>query len=76
MAKLPGVFEQTSHAANKTRPPNQREQFLAALNRDHRYASYNAQQKEQLWQDYKEIAEQERIMGARGALGIQGPTID
>ena len=76
VAELPGIFKQSSHGANKVRPPNQREQFLAAIKRDPIYVNHSSQEREQLWQDYKNIAEQERIVGTRGVLGIQGPTID
>ena len=31
IASLPGFFEQSSHSANKTRPPNKRDIFLANL---------------------------------------------
>ena len=74
--KLPGVFEQTSHGANRVRPPNKREQFMAAAKRDSRYSGYTPQQLEEIWKDYKELAEQERVMNVRGELGVGAPTID
>ena len=50
--------------------------FMTALKRDHRYANYNSQEREQLWADHKEIAKHERVVSTRGLLGVDGPTID
>ena len=49
--KLPGTFEQSSHSANRVRPPNKRETLLAAVKKDSRYAHYDSAQREQLWKN-------------------------
>ena len=50
--------------------------FVTASKRDYRYASYNSQEREQLWAEHKEIAKHERVVSTRGLLGVDGPTID
>ena len=76
IGRLPGIFEQTTHGANRARPPNRREEFLASIKRDPRYSGYTAAQREQLWKSYKELADHERVVTTRGHLGVTTPTID
>ena len=52
------------------------EVFLKQLKKDSRYADLPHQEKMVMWKNYKNLADEERIVETRGELGIQGPTIN
>ena len=62
ISMLPGIFEQTKHAANRTRPPNSMEVFLKQLKKDPRYADLPRKEKLEMWKNYKDLADQERVV--------------
>ena len=76
ISSLPAVFEQTSHSANKTRPPNKMEVFLAHVKKDPRYADTTHKQRMEMWKNYQLLAVDEKIVETRGEIGVQGPTIN
>ena len=76
IAALPATFDQTSHGANRVRPPNQREIFLAACKTNPKFQGLTHQEREEMWKKYKKLAEAERVAENRGDLGIQAPTIN
>ena len=49
---------------------------MTHLRQDPRYAGSTGKQREKVWETYKALAEEERLIETRGELGVQGPTIN
>ena len=49
---------------------------MAAVKRDPKYQGYSTADREELWSNYKDLANEERLIETRGVLGVQGPTIN
>ena len=65
-----GIFEQSSHGANKTAPVMKRKEFFDKLSQNPAHQGKSFHQKGVMWESYMKNAQQERAFITRGDLGV------